>query len=131
MDEKIIDNPELLLTEWANHFSQLAQSRKESFPSLEKLQCKVDKLASDPDLVSTIRDLPEAQKVTKAVSRLKLRNAASPRLMGEYLRAVDDSLVIWLMNVSNSVVKLEAVPDILKMGILIPVYTGVKRALSW
>ena len=38
------------------------------------------------------------------------------------MRAAGDSLIIWLLNVLNSVVELEAVPDILKKGILVPMY---------
>ena len=44
VDGNIIDDPDLLLAEWANHFSRLAESRKESLPGLERLQREVDKL---------------------------------------------------------------------------------------
>ena len=40
VDGSIIDDPELLLAEWANHFSQLAESRKESLPGLESFSVK-------------------------------------------------------------------------------------------
>ena len=63
--------------------------------------------------------------MTRAVSRLKLRKAVGPDgLMAEHLRAAGVSPIIWLMNVLHSAVELEAVPDILKKGILIPVYKG-------
>ncbi len=44
--------------------------------------------------------------------------------MAEHLKAGGDSLVIWLMNVLNAVVELEVVPDILKRGVVVPVYKG-------
>ena len=44
--------------------------------------------------------------------------------MLEHLRNGGDTLVIWLMNILNSVVELEAVPSFLKMGNLVPVYKG-------
>jgi len=53
---KIVNDPELLLDEWASHFSRFAKSRKELLSSLQKLQCEIEKLASDPDLGSNIRD---------------------------------------------------------------------------
>ena len=40
---KIVNDPELLLDEWISHFSWLAKSRRESLPSLQKLQCKMEK----------------------------------------------------------------------------------------
>ena len=89
VDGKIINDPELLLAdEWADHFSWLAESKKESLPDLEKLQCEVDKLVSDPDNGCTIRNRLHtpftAEEVTRAVSGLKLRKTAGPDgLMGE------------------------------------------------
>jgi len=64
-----------------------------------------------------------AEEITKAVSSLKLRKAAGPDgLMAEHLSIGGDTLVIWLMNILNSVVELEAVPSFLKIGYLVPVY---------
>ena len=58
--------------------------------------------------------------------------AAGPDgLVGEHLREAGDSLIIWLLNVLNSVVELEAVPDILKKGILVPVFKGGGKDPLW
>jgi len=35
-----------------------------------------------------------------------------------------DAVVIWLRNILNAVVELEAVPDVLKRGLIVPVYKG-------
>ena len=44
MNGKIVNDPELLLDEWVSDFSWLAKSRRESLPSLQKLQCEIEKL---------------------------------------------------------------------------------------
>ena len=33
-------------------------------------------------------------------------------------------VVIWLLNVLNTIVELEVIPDVLKRGVVVPVYTG-------
>ena len=33
-------------------------------------------------------------------------------------------MVIWLTNILNAVVKMETIPDVLKRGVIVPVYKG-------
>ena len=55
-------------------------------------------------------------------SRLKARKAAGPDgLVAEHLKAGRESVVIWLR---NAVVELEVVLEILKRGLVMPVYKG-------
>ena len=42
-------------------------------------------------------------------------------LTAEHLKASGETSVIWLMNILNAVVELEEIPDILKMGVVVPV----------
>ncbi len=58
-----------------------------------------------------------------AIVKLKTRKAAGPDgLTAEHLKDGGDAAVIWLMNILNAVVKLEEVPEILKKGVVVPVY---------
>ena len=56
---------------------------------------------------------------------LKKRKAPGPDgLMAEHLKAGGEAVVIWLMKILNVVIELEAVLEILKRGVVVPVYKG-------
>ena len=44
--------------------------------------------------------------------------------MTEHLKAGGKAVVIWLMKILNASVELESVPEVLKRGIVVPVYKG-------
>ncbi len=48
-------------------------------------------------------------------------------MAAEHLKAGGEATVIWLMNILNSVVELEAVPEILKTGVVVPIYKGGRK----
>ena len=58
-------------------------------------------------------DVPfSAEEMSAAVSKLK---AAGPDgLMAEHFKAEGEVVVIWLLNVLNTIVELEVIPDVLK-----------------
>ena len=58
-------------------------------------------------------DVPfSAEEMSAAVSKLK---AAGPDgLMAEHFKAGGEVVVIWLLNVLNTIVELEVIPDVLK-----------------
>ena len=125
----VVSDQEALMEVWLEHFSGLAKSRRDVLPRLDVLQRRAQAVSSGVESQGATRDPLDiaftAEEVTKAVSRLKLRKAAGPDgLMAEHLRNGGDTLVIWLMNILNSVVELEAIPGFLKMGNLVPVYKG-------
>ena len=63
--------------------------------------------------------------MSAAVSKLKCGKAAGPDgLMVEHLKAGGEMVVICLLNVLNTIVELEVIPDVLKRGVVVPVYKG-------
>ena len=42
--------------------------------------------------------------------------------MAEHLKAGGEAVVIWLMRVLNVIVELEAIPEVLKKGVVVPIY---------
>ena len=44
--------------------------------------------------------------------------------MAEHLKAGGEAVVIWLMKILNVVIELEAVLEVLKRGVVVPVYKG-------
>jgi len=127
VDGKVVSDPEVLIGEWVEHFRELAKSRRDGTSGLEELQQKVDGLALESlGNEDMLLDVPfSAEEVAAAVGRLKRGKAAGPDgLMAEHLKAGGQGMVIWLLNVLNAVVELEAVPDILKRGVVVPVYKG-------
>ena len=66
-----------------------------------------------------------AMEIQSALVKLKNKKAGGPDgLTSEYLKEGGGSVVIWMMRILNAVRELEAVPDCLKCGIIIPVYKG-------
>lgn len=66
-----------------------------------------------------------AEEVSGAVNRLKRRKAQGPDgLMAEQTEAGGDVLITWLVNILNAVVDLEVVPEVLKSGVIVPIYKG-------
>ena len=124
---KVVSDPEVLIGKWVEHFRELVKSRRDGTSGLEELQQKVDGLALESlGNEDMLLDVPfSAEEVAASVGRLKRGKAAGPDgLMVEHLKAGGEGMVIWLLNVLNAVVELEAVPDILKRGVVVPVYKG-------
>ena len=61
----------------------------------------------------------------RAVSKLKHKKAPGlDGLMAEHWQVGGHCTTIWLVNILNAGVELEAVSDVWKNGILVPVYKG-------
>ena len=73
-----------------------------------------------------LHDVPFcAEEVVAAVKKLKVGKAAGPDgLLEEHLKWGGLSVLVWLQGMLNSFVESEAVPSVLKTGILVPVYKG-------
>ena len=127
MNGDVVSDPEVLLDVWVKHFSELAKSRQDEMLGMAELQQKVQRLASasmgNKDM---LLDVPfSAEEVSAAVSKLKCGKAAGPDgLMAEHLKARGEMVVIWLLNVLNTIVELEVIPDVLKRGVVVPIYKG-------
>ena len=44
--------------------------------------------------------------------------------MDYYLKAGGDAVIYWLRNILNAVVEVEAIPEVMKRGVVVPVYKG-------
>ena len=61
--------------------------------------------------------------VAAAVKKLKVGKAAGPDgLLGEHLKWGGEAVLVWLQGVVNSIVESEAVPSVVKAGIVVPVH---------
>ena len=71
-------------------------------------------------------DVPfNTEEVSRAVSKLKEKKAPGPDgLLAEHLKAGGEAMVIWLMKILNATVELESLPEVLKRGVVVPVYKG-------
>ena len=122
-----MQDPEVLLQVWVEHFQKVMKSRVESVPDLSELKQKVEAMETlFHENEEFLLDVPFiAEKVARAVARLKGRKAPGPDgLMAEHLKGGGDAMVIWLLRILNAVVELEVVPDVLKEGFIVPVYKG-------
>ena len=123
---KMVNQPEVLLDVWAQHFGKLAKL-KVSDSGLQGLSCEMDKLASrSVSNEEFTLDVPfSAEEVATAVKKLKGRKAAGPDgLTAEHFKESGDVMVIWLVNILNAVVDLEVVPSTLKSVLM---YKGGDR----
>ena len=126
---EVVSDPEVLLDVWVKHFSELAKLRQDEMPGMAELQRKVQGLAlesmGNEDMLLDVSLLAE---VLAVVSKLKCGKAAGPDgLMAEHLKAGGEVVVIWLLNVLNTIVKLE----VIKRGVVVPVYKGSGKDPLW
>ena len=126
---EVVSDPEVLLDVWVKHFSELAKLRQDEMPGMAELQRKVQGLAlesmGNEDMLLDVSFLAE---VLAVVSKLKCGKAAGPAgFMAEHLKAGGEVVVIWLLNVLNTIVKLE----VIKRGVVVPVYKGSGNDPLW
>ena len=122
-----VQDPEVLLKVWAEHFHKLGESRLGATPDACQGERKTESLESQSHSNEEfLLDVPfAAEEVSGAVTRLKGRKAPGPDgLMAEHLKSGGEVVVIWLMRILNAVIELEAVPEVLKRGVIVPVYKG-------
>ena len=95
---------------------------------LQLLKLKVDEelLAASFSNEEYLLDVPfSAAEVMTAVRRLKRNKAAGPDgLLAEHFKFAGEHVIIWLRNIMNGIIELEAIPDFMKMGLVVPVYKG-------
>ena len=125
VDEEVVQDPERLLKVWANHFRVLAESslsdgQGNSDEWVEKIK-RLDALSYENE--EYLLDVPFTS--ARAVHKLKKKKARGPDgLLAEHLKAGGDAVIIWLRNILNAVVELEVIPDVMKRGVVVPVYKG-------
>ena len=70
--------------------------------------------------------------VCAAVAGLKTQKAAGPNgVMAEDFKAGGEIVEAWLLHILNAVMDLEAIPSILKRGVVMPVYKGGGKNPLW
>ena len=124
--EEMAQDPERLLQIWTKPFQKLSESRLGHTSDLGK-QERVESLEMQSYINEEflLEDLFSVDEISGAVTRLKVRKVPGPdRLMAEHLKAGGEAVVIWLTWILNAVMKLEAIPEVLKRGIIVPVYKG-------
>ena len=128
--DETVQDPEMLLREWAEYFKTLGESRLGDAPDSTERESKVVSLEqqshSNEDFL--LDDPFSAEEVAGAVLKLKGRKAPDPDgLMAEHLKVGGEAVVIWLMRIVNATVELEVIPDVLKRGVIVPIYKGGGR----
>ena len=126
--EEVVQDLERLLKVWANHFQVLAESNLSdgegnSDEWVEKIK-RLEALSYENE--EYLLDVPfTSDEVARAVHKLKKKKAPGPDgLLVEHLKAGGDAVIIWLRNILNAVVELEVIPDVMKRGVVVPVYKG-------
>ena len=124
---EIISNKGDLVGAWANHFSSPFKSRLSSEDGLQKLDKKMDDLATASiSNEEYILDVPfTLDEVVCAVKKLKPEKACSPEgISAEHLKWGVDSLYLWLLGIVNTILEMEEIPSAFKLGSICPVYKG-------
>ena len=81
-----------------------------------------------------ILDVPFTPEEVEAVVRhlRKRKSPGSDGFVAEDLQGGGGTVVRWLTCILNAVIELEAVPDALKSGMVVPVYKGLgKDPFAW
>ena len=106
-----------------DHFHRLAESNLGSNLDWEKIKAMVEDFYGNEEL---LLDVPfTAEKVANAVRRLKKRKVPGLEpddLLAEHLKAGGKAVIIWLRNILNTIMQLEAIPEVLKRSVIVPVY---------
>ena len=129
---EICSDPDVVLEAWSNHFKTLSSSNSDQFPSMAKIQQEYDLMygrSFENDeremLVDTPFTLEETEGVTKSLKSGKA--GGLDHLQAEHLKFGGNSLVLWVQQVCNAIVELETIPDVLKLGVVDPIYKGNGR----
>jgi len=114
-----------MLRIWADHFIELSKSKINDCEGLQHLNDKVQSLYNAS--LSNEEYLPDSpltiEESEKAFHKLKMRKACGlDGLLAEHLKFGRQAILKWLLKI-NSIVELEALPDILERGSSTPVYS--------
>ena len=127
VNSEVLSNKDNLLGAWADHFSKLSKSREHSEEGLKQLGNKINDLEiASLSNEEHILDVPfTLEEVKCAVEKLKPWKCCGPDgLSAEYLKWGGDSLHLWLLGIVNSIVDLEEIPPLFKLGSVCPIFKG-------
>ena len=132
--ERSYQNKDDLVGAWANHFSSLFKSRLSSEDGLQKLDKKMDDLATASiSNKENILDVPfTLEEVVCAMNMLKPGKAwSSEGISAQHLKWGGDSLYLWFLGIVNTILEMDEIPSTFKLGSIYPVYKGVVKTLSF
>ena len=104
---------------WADRFIELSKSKTNECEGLQHLNDKVQSLynaslSNEEYLLDTPFTIEELER---ALHKLKIRKACGLEgLSAEHLKFGGQAILTWLLKIFNSIIELEAIPDILKRG---------------
>ena len=127
---ELINNPAAMLETCANYIEGQAKYGGNNSSFLNDLKHQLECLFSKSFLnKEQILDVPfTVEEVESTVSHLKKRKSPGPNgLVAEHLQDGRSKIVKWLTRILNNVIKLEAVPEVLKSG---PIYKGSGKDLK-
>ena len=104
-----------------------SKSREHSEDGLKQLGNKINDLAiASLSNEEHILDVPfTLEEVKCAVMKLKSRKCCGPDgLSAEHLKWGGDSLHLWLLGIVNSIIDLEEIPPLFKLGSICPIFKG-------
>ena len=124
---QIATDPDQVLEAWVNHFKDTSRSRAEEKPSVAEAISELPNLVSESYAnLETVLDYPFTfEEVEGAIHRLKARKAGgADKIQPEHIKFGGQKLVMWLLNIYNSIVELEDIPHSMKIGTICPVYSA-------
>ena len=127
VDGHVINDHDVLMQTWSNHFEGLAESRCDKNPDLRKLKISTDDLLSESygneDLVF---DVPvTAEELEGVLKNFKKRKSAGPDgVTAEHIRYGGESLKVWILQVFNAIIISEDIPSCFKCATIVPIYKG-------
>ena len=130
VDGKIVEDKESLLCAWSRHFENLSKSRRVELPPLQELDLHTKDLYSQSrENEDFILDVPfTTEEVYAALNTLRRgKSPGSDSLLAEHLLEGGEAVVNWLAKIFNAIIVLEALPNSLNCGIIVPVYKGSGR----
>ena len=128
--EDIVSEPAGLCKAWSHHFEELARSTLNSHFGLKGLKRHIEALSVQSTMNEEyLLDIPfEEEEVRLAIKRLKRSKAPGPDgLTAEHLQGGGECVVLWLTRIINCIVELEEIPNVLKVGLVVPVYKGSNK----
>ena len=130
VDGNVVTSPAEVSTTWATHFEHLGSSRISDNQVLQDLQSKLTSYLScslqNEDYVLDT-DI-EIEEVEAAIAKLKQGKSAGPDgILPEHIIYSGPIFKVWLKEIFNCMINLEAIPPCLTNAIIVPIYKGKGR----
>ena len=120
-----------LLDTWVTHFNTLAQSQADHHPQISQLESELPLLeahshVNEGHVFDTAITLAEIKAAVTSLKTNKRRGANN--LDPEHLKLGGDIICYWLLKVFSAIIRLETIPNSLKIGVITPIFNGRGRS---